>query len=141
MNKQQREIKFRAWDTETKRWAFYSSLVITLDGSICYKPRHSPVEDHNPQNNHIALMQYTGLKDKHGVEIYEGDLLQHRHHKQPATIEWMTDGWKIKVNTPKGPRWHECYEGQEDDYGNGRLGWYEVIGNIYENPDLLKEAA
>ena len=79
--------------------------------------------------NNVKLMQYTGLKDRNDKEIYEGDILQS-----------VPDIYK-KVAFVKG-----CFVVADIKHPNANLhlleyynGCYKVIGNIYENPELLKE--
>ena len=70
----------------------------------------------------VELMQFTGLLDKNGKEIYEGDILKYRgklsFNDPPFVVEWQNDD----------ARWTEFYPSNN----------FEVIGNIYENPELLK---
>jgi uncharacterized phage protein (TIGR01671 family) len=76
-----------------------------------------------PEN--VELMQYTGLKDKNGKEIYEGDLLSNSEFI--GQIVWDIGGFDwVKSN------------GVEYFIGNLKTTDIEVVGNIYENPDLLK---
>lgn len=86
--------------------------------------------DKNPKE-HIKIMQYTGLKDKNGVEIYEGDIVEFIGHKN-RVIEWTPEknhysGWYATGDIRPLP----LYSGQEPNT-------IEVIGNIYENPELIK---
>ena len=116
-----RPIKFRAWDKEIKK-------IVGIQG-ICWKNENSEIEDFNigglgygvnyhesPEN--FILMQYTGLKDKNGKEIYEGDIMFEPFTKSKTVIEW-----KDYINSMAGFQ---------------NLSTWEVIGNIYENKDLLK---
>ncbi len=121
-----REIKFRAWLELTKEmlparvYEDGTATVIAFGGGLCRVEK--------------TLMQYTGLHDKQGKEIYEGDIL-----KTHSDFTINDNGYEIaKVY------WHEKYlqwyadSGESDDeliaFDPG-----EVIGNIYETPELLKE--
>ena len=88
-----------------------------------------------PQDTKLIVMQYTGLKDKHGKEIYDGDIVTITYiecrrckyiESETGLIAWSTDNacWGLKVGDDK-----EYYP----------IGWEdsEIIGNIYENPELL----
>jgi uncharacterized phage protein (TIGR01671 family) len=112
-----REIKFRAWDAEQNKMietfdCEYQIHVNKEDGSL-YCGGYMP----NGDWNEPPLMQYTGLKDKNGKEIYEGDIVTNLHGNK-YVIEWDDDlvGWNVGNNIS-----HSRY----------------VIGNIYDTPDLL----
>jgi len=104
-----REIKFRAWiDNKVDAPEMISSDIVLSNFGYYL------------DDSDITLMQYTGLKDKNGVEIYEGDCIEIHaidfSHKFSETID---DIFKAHALV-----------------GNSETRW-EVIGNIYENPELL----
>ena len=116
-----REIKFRAWD---------GRKIIQSYAHIGSGGRMYTSHTQNPEPDYI-VMQYTGLKDRHGVEIYEGDI-----------IKYITQYYGNKVEHQKVVEWID--DMQDDSFGESLSMGYrfhggdiEVIGNIYENPDLL----
>ncbi len=126
-----KEIKFRAWDIEWKRFYY---LVLTKEGVSDTINRNAPV------GKLSEWYQYTGLKDKDDADIYEGDI-----------VRFGTAGFfpKIQGDT-RVVEFHDgcyCINGKRHDYMNKTdyilFGMWqtmpEVIGNIYENPELLKE--
>lgn len=124
-----REIKFRAWDKMEKKFADYGFSVDFEDGSI--------YDDNQVSMNEVELMQYTGLKDKNGKDIYEGDVVQEdirRDKRSKPIMRWSVvvyseKGMFIVECLPKSLRqWNELYKENDE---------VEVIGNIYENPELL----
>ena len=129
-----REIKFRAWDKALEQWVDPNGMGITLSGTPIAPDKawlkHDLVE--------LRLLQYTRLKDKNGKEIYEGDVVETWmgapwQEDQPilihGVVRWEADGWFFSGRETNG----------EDDY-LAQFDDLEVIGNIYENPELLKEA-
>jgi len=131
-----REIKFRAWDKANK------IMIIGIAGFVIahneiriwhFNIMGTLVNKSFPVDN-IILMQYTGLKDKNGKEIYEGDILKTEagNIKIPnVTVYWFE----------QGGRWNGKYHGQSEDCEINDSVFYtsEVIGNIYENPNLITE--
>jgi len=130
-----REIKFRAWDNFDKKWLLgyeYPNLGgFSMFGECMLFNEWSGIinrfilqqKDRIPDD--LILMQYTGLKDKNGKEIYEGDIFQ-RHNGHTSEVAY--------------DNYHACF-GLKDkglthlngiDNSNG-----EIIGNIYENPELI----
>jgi uncharacterized phage protein (TIGR01671 family) len=115
-----REIKFRAWDKQKKKFDYD---VMILRGEACYIDSFDSLEFY--KEGRMILMQYTGLKDKNGKEIYEGDIVYHR------PIGGIKSGAKGEVS---------IHPTQGVKVGNWPINFdYEVIGNIYEHPNLLKE--
>jgi len=115
-----RELKFRAWDKYNKQmWKSIDSISLFFTN----------MEELQMADNGIIYMQYTGLKDKNGIEIYEGDIC--KCHDHPTGIEDA----KGEVIFNQGRYWigtgSIC---SLDDYGTD---WTEVLGNKYSNPELL----
>lgn len=115
-----REIKFRAWDKENKK------LISWRD--ICsYYNLLSMLDPVARDYDRYEVMQYTGLHDKNGKEIYEGDILQWQEANKDHSGYWVVyDHTDFKL-------WNGKYHKTIID-----PTWYEVIGNIYENPELLE---
>ena len=120
-----REIKFRAWDNERGRYLSPAEL----DGCGLHPTGNLIRLDNSPPFNAYeqdpVFMQYTGLKDKNGVEIYEGDIVKHLDFKETMQIKWIGSGLACWI-----------------DDGNWSLmdtdGEVEILGNIYENPELMR---
>lgn len=122
-----REIKFRAWDSENKDMVYWEDIE---NGLI------DPYTLFWNCPDWIELMQYTGLKDKNGREIYEGDILSDR-----AVVEWFDElAWDGLGSPHSGfycEQWFDYGENGQLNYHYGFFNNVEVIGNIYENPELL----
>lgn len=108
-----REIKFRVWDDTKKAWV--KKFMIDPNGRIEVFLINDP--------NNLTLSQYTGLKDVNGVEIYEGDFI-----KCGETIQLVDS----KLD------WNCGCCGSVYGYWMESIDCNLVIGNIHENPELLK---
>lgn len=119
-----REVKFRAWEIEDKDMQPVTSLEYRDEGELI----KIGLGDYLRYPSSIVLMQFTGLLDKNGVKIYEGDIIvnlathsngrEYRHMEKCRVVEYSVSGKSAGFNI-----------------GKGRI---EVIGNIHQNPDLIK---
>ena len=140
-----REIKFRAW-TEADGG-------VMLEPGDAYGTRHPlDVCTYLIEGQDVELMQYTGLKDKNGNEIYEGDIINYgvfalndveKYGKEPWNnlpdgilkddISTVKSTHKVDFFIPSLMAIKEAIENNPDVTG------VEVIGNVYENPGLLED--
>lgn len=138
-----REIKFRAWH-KTKKFMDTAWFIDWEHGQVAHRA-------HNvSQLENCILMQYTGLKDKNGKEIYEGDII-YWEIDNGIGIESYTAAvqWSENNDDYKGIyKWIVLYladylRGSFDELTTPAAYNYElqVIGNIYENPELLEGTA
>lgn len=144
-----REVKFRAWN-KIEKFMDTAWLIDWEHELVCHRA-------HNQSNlSDCVLMQYTGLKDKEGVEIFEGDVLR----------VWQEDEYIPNRDSGGGIIDYDCDEGFSQigkvgftgcsfDYNTVKtlvgkhekihapIDWinnYEIIGNAYENPELLNKS-
>lgn len=145
-----RIIKFRVWDNRTKEMVIdknqqFDDLIIFIKGELIISDR-------------FTLMQFIGIKDKNGVEIFEGDVLRYNYHIVYeeswkgsrenrdffGIVEYHDKILKIGYESDEtrfvGFILCGCKETDEEYFTTiPQLEDIEVIGNIYENPEFLKE--
>lgn len=131
-----RDIIFRAWDPFYEKMVTASDLghFVEFDGDV-WKNETGEPGDGTDNLKHIhdyTLMQWTGLTDKTGGGIYEGDVVEFEYEDKIRRSEVVWDDGGFCVNACSG---YMPYLGEM--LGNGHL---VVIGNIHQNPELLEAA-
>ena len=114
-----RQIKFRCW---TGKWFITDDFYISPEGWVGEMTSTGTYNSYDfvEWKNDWIVQQFTGLLDKHGKEIYEGDIIKDQFGE--CKVQWGTFGWFPFEYTGGGETSpNQC----------------EVIGNIYENPELL----
>lgn len=139
-----REIKFRAWDKDEKR--MLEVYRIGFDGPIDGAQVYCYLDDRGAKGSKecfcdgdgLTLEQFTGLKDRNGQEIYEGDILAwhsniYRKHDWVGLVLYRGAGFAVQESDKSysSPDWLETACNKDANI-------IEVVGNIHENPELLE---
>jgi uncharacterized phage protein (TIGR01671 family) len=118
-----REIKFRAWDLDA------------ADRMYSWEEIKRHFNEHL-EHERVVVMQYTGLKDKNGKEIFEGDVL--KSNASYDRVFWNEDKWCFEVM-----KRHKDKGGWIAGFISSGLKiaaeYNEIVGNIYENPELINQ--
>ena len=154
-----REIKFRAWHKEKKKMLSYGELFnIDCSGEYPFLALAAGHYEDCIEPLKVELMQYTGLQDTNGVDIYEGDIVKIPCYMFSSKLAYYTnkevyfaygmfgvygnpnikyyEGFRELFTTFKGDE--QSYISNFGEVYNKRISLVEIIGNIYENPELLE---
>jgi uncharacterized phage protein (TIGR01671 family) len=138
-----REIKFRVRDTDNKKIIGYEMFNTLFNNGFCFYYENGEEESElhselstppmlNPLSKFGQLLreQFTGLQDKDGKDIYEGDIVFYEDHEW--IVEFYYDRWDMR----NGEKYVRDNDFPDDP---GSTVWQDclIIGNIYENPELL----
>ncbi|WBS98116.1 YopX family protein [Lacticaseibacillus paracasei] len=139
-----REIKFRAWDKQRHHMLDVEELAYNLRGELVsiygfgrdFSNDPDALLGEEPDLDRAVLMEYTGLHDKNGRSIYEGDIIvTHPKSKYEAPKSGV-----VQFGDSCPSFIYKVKDGREYDiWSSNVFRTYEVIGNIFENPELLEE--
>jgi uncharacterized phage protein (TIGR01671 family) len=129
-----REYKFRAWDNGKMQNVSFNNLHVNFHhpkGTIYIRDEMKPFGN----THETTLMQYTGLKDKNGKEIYEGDILKTDLSRPYVVVVFRNGAFMYQCQDEGNDYFDHIFhvnapEKEKDQY-------LEVVGNIYENPELI----
>lgn len=145
-----REIKFRGWNKKNKKWVsgyYLKNRSLHFVVADEFATPEKTWEDYEVEEDSVG--QYVGVKDKNGIEIYEGDMLLSEHYPfkdngKPnyyGVVEWIdcNVGFEITTYVAKESNAHGISDGINMGVCSDDLATlYEVVGNVYDNKDLLK---
>lgn len=120
-----REHKYRAWDKKQKKWLGVNLHMSVTDGCLWWQFGYGCEILSAEERENIELVEDTGLKDENGKEIYEGDILR-----------IFDRNYEVKIIETDSKMYIEY--GYPDEHNGPCNFWSEIIGNIYENPELME---
>lgn len=126
-----REIKFRAWDDTKKEWTL-NMWTLNIMECVSSKDRNIWLEP-VLKTHKVFIEQYTGLKDKNGKEIYEGDILREEGLLSPTYVVWDDVYARYLTKIIKTDNTVSSYF----YFDHNTASHSKVIGNIHENQELL----
>ena len=135
-----RELKFRVWDGKCYRGNLKKYFLNLHDGEIsevAYSDLYDEYYDASERGSKLIIQQYTGLKDKNGKEICEGDIIHYKFDGASYPKEAQDKLLTCEYDASFGGYTFDCKGGSY--YWAEIQGYVEIVGNIFENSELLKQ--
>lgn len=127
--------KFRVWNNKTQAFIDYGDVVLDLASGKIFAGDVGVMESTIDVTDHVELMQSTGLKDKNGVEIFEGDIVKNTYNQKIRRVFWNPNRTAFELSEVG----HESSRTEYWSLFNAKWS-YEIIGHVWENPELLEGA-
>ncbi|EAI9944921.1 hypothetical protein C5534_05840 [Campylobacter upsaliensis] len=149
-----KDFDFRIWDKTKEAFLKQEPTLIKLDNERVIAGRISRFYANTADiadmfignGNDLEIELWTGFYDSKGVKIYEGDMVKYRTQMQPLVAVFERSTFYIVDTSIEKDLQVDCamhlqslYENRDKGYTNNKLECLEVLGNIHENADLLKE--
>ncbi len=122
-----REHIFRAWNPDTEH--LYDNVAVGVKGKIGYRLGSNNYQYEG--DSHVEINQYTGAEDSRDRQIFEGDILKIGTSKDLWTVEWDSSNYKYIMHSTVD-------EKETKDFGDWGRKKVQIVGNIYEDKDLLE---
>nr|DAX92792.1 MAG TPA: YopX protein [Caudoviricetes sp.] len=121
-------LKFRAWDKKLQIIGTVSNIDFEYEEVTFYIDDEEELETCQPFED-VELMQSTGLFDKNGVEIFEGDIVRNTHTGSVGRVHWCVHNTGFFYYVEKDKKDYTVFRAKYN---------LEVIGNVYENKELIQ---
>lgn len=135
-------VRFKIWDKTRNKWLTSNcgQFLLNQNGDLVFHQEGlNPLEEVKSAIDY-EIVRDTGLKDKYGKSIYEGDIIR-THENRIQKVIWNNNGFKLEYKFKRSYLGESYWEIRKDielsETHNKRWG-IEVIGNIYKNPELLE---
>jgi uncharacterized phage protein (TIGR01671 family) len=137
VNEAMRETKFRAWLKQERKMREVSGFFFSQVMFISAQEKATQYTINSVPETQVELMSFTGLKDRYGKDIYEGDILRGYHALISLApvyqVVWNKDRWDVMDSHDR--TYDRKYRWESPSWND-----LEIIGNLYENPELMKES-
>jgi len=121
-------LKFRVWDKKLQKFGTVSNIDLEFEEVTFYTDDEEGLEICQPFED-VEIMQSTGLFDKNGVEIFEGDIVKNTHTGSVGRVHWCVHNTGFFYYVEKDKKDYTVFRAKYN---------LEVIGNIYENKELIQ---